>query len=258
MNESLIYRTDALVLVSVLFFVMLLAIFAGSRVGKLRYLRQEENAGNGTIVGSLFGLLAFLLAVTFGMSGGRFDSRREAVTNEANAIGTAILRSDLYTDSVMISFRKDFRNYLEARILYYEAGRDEEKVAQSNLAADSLAKRLWKRATDHSKNNNDFITANQMIPALNAMFDSASVNNIREKARVPDSIVVMLFVLSVASAFYAGYISAGKGRLDWFIIIGFCLLTSVVIYITLDLDRPRRGLINLNATHQAMLDLRKL
>lgn len=45
--------------------------------------------------------------------------------------------------------------------------------------------------------------------------------------------------------------------MDWFIIVGFCLLTLVVIYIPLDLDRPRRGFIKLDGSEQAMLDLRK-
>lgn len=257
MNESFIYRTDAVALVGALFVIMLVVIFVGSKVGEVRFPGHEDNAGNGTIVGSLFGLLAFLLAITFGMSAGRFDSRREALVNEANAIGTAMLRADLYSDTLREAFRKDFKGYLEARILYYEAGRDQARIDIAGRTADSLGKRLWARTMTVARNEPDFIRSNQMIPALNEMFDSATVRNIREKARVPDSIVIMLFVLSVASAFYAGYISVGKGKMDWFIIVGFCLLTSVVIYITLDLDRPRRGFIKLDGSEQAMLDLRK-
>lgn len=141
MNESLIYRTDALVLVLLLFATMLLAVIAGQKLGIARLRRQnvqEDNSGNATVVASLFGLLGFLLAFTFGMSAGRYDNRQQDITREANAIGTAMLRSDLYPDSVQQLFRLDIKAYAKARILYYEAGRDGHKIAQANQQADFL------------------------------------------------------------------------------------------------------------------------
>jgi hypothetical protein len=258
MKESFIYRTDAFILCSILFSLMLLSIFLGFKFGRVRYSQDEESAGNNTIVSALFGLLAFLLAVTFGMSGSRFDSRRDAIINESNAIGTAVLRADLYPDSLRATLRKNFKSYLNARIDYYEAGRDRGKMDEANIRADAQEKNLWQTAMGHARTSPDFLKTQPMIPALNDMFDNATICNTREKARVPDPMVILLMTLSIASAFYAGYISVGKGKLDWFIIVGFCLLTSLVIYITLDLDRPRRGLINLDATHQTMLDVLKL
>ena len=94
-----------------------------------------------------------------------------------------------------------------------------------------------------------------MMPALNEMFDSATTNSYSELMRVPESIVIMLFVLLLITAFFIGYISEGKGRFDWFTGAGFCLLSALVLFITLDLDRPRRGLIQLNTSHQAIISL---
>ena len=50
---------------------------------------------------------------------------------EANDIGTAILRSDLYPDSIRNEFRKDFKNYVQARIEFFDAGHDLAKVKVS-------------------------------------------------------------------------------------------------------------------------------
>jgi hypothetical protein len=44
------------------------------------------------------------------MSGERYDTRRKIIIEEANDIGTALLRSDLYPDSTRTLFRSDFRN----------------------------------------------------------------------------------------------------------------------------------------------------
>ena len=260
LHQSFIYETDAGVLGGILLALMMVFIYLGRRVGLKRVKANSENevGATGTTISAMFGLLAFLLAFTFSMSASRYDTRRKNIVDEANAIGTAILRADLYPDEERTALRNDFRQYLEARIHYFEAGRDIVEVERAKGEADSYGTQLWVRATKLSQQSDRYVASMQMIPALNAMFDITTTRLMAELARVPDSIVVMLFVLSLACAFYLGYSSVGKGRLDWFVAVGFCVLTSVVIYITLDLDRPRRGLIQLTTTHQAMLELRKL
>ena len=103
-----------------------------------------------------------------------------------------------------------------------------------------------------SVNAPSIIPSNQMIPALNDMFDSATSNDYAELMKVPQSIVLMLFMLSLICSFLVGYIWGEKGKLDWFVMTGFCFLSSLVIFITLDLDRPRRGLIQLDTSHDAI------
>ena len=78
--------------------------------------RTEPKGGVNSLLGVLFALSGLILAFTFGMSGTRLEKVRNVVESEANDIGTAILRSDLYADSVREGFRADFKNYLEAVI----------------------------------------------------------------------------------------------------------------------------------------------
>jgi len=47
------------------------------------------------MIAAILGLLAFRLAFTFGVAASRFDTRRELVLDEANAIGTTFLRAAL-------------------------------------------------------------------------------------------------------------------------------------------------------------------
>src|SRR5215510_14417765 len=67
----------------------------GFRFGRLRARRteKESDAAVSAIVASELGLLAFMLAFSFGIAASRFDLRRTTVLNEANAIGTAYLRA---------------------------------------------------------------------------------------------------------------------------------------------------------------------
>ena len=68
------------------------------------------------IVGSILALLAFMMAFTFGMAGSRYNTRRAAVLDEANAIGTAYLRADLLPDAHRAEVRALLREYVDVRL----------------------------------------------------------------------------------------------------------------------------------------------
>jgi hypothetical protein len=255
--DSVIFKTDSLVLALSLLALMIAFMYLGGWLHRRQAKGTIDLKESRTpIVSAMMGLLAFLLAFSFGMSGSRFDARRQVIVNEANAMGTAILRADLYPDSLRAGFRADFKEYLEARITYFEAGSDVEKLLSALARSGSITERLWERATRNSRNPQLNVASLQMVPALNEMFDLATTRWIGEVSRVPDIVVWMLFTVSIVSAFFHGYTYAD--RMDWFAGISFCLLTAVVIYITLDLDRPRRGVIGLAVPHEAVLELRNM
>jgi hypothetical protein len=256
-NESVLFSTNAALLSSILFIGMVLLLELGSTVGhRLRKTEDNENNSiNTTIVAAVLGLFAFLLGFTFSMSGGRFENRRINNINEANAIGTAILRADFYTKPERDSFRRDFKVYTLARINYFKAGSDLMAIKKAELDAQYYANRIWNRASSNATTATSLFPGNLMIPALNSMIDSANYNNYEEKFRVPDLIILLLFSISLVSAFFVGYYSIRKGGFNRTITVGFCLLSTLVIYTTLDLDRSRSGLIRLNTSQKSITDL---
>ena len=256
MQTNTLNHTEAWVIALLLFILMLLSSFLGKQTGN--YIRKKNNSEEKLPeTSALIALLFFLLAFTFGMSGDRYDSRRKIVIEEANNIGTAILRSDLYPDSTRTLFRKDFKQYVETRISYYQAGADVNGILKADSLSQVISSKLWKRASMLSKDPANLAATQQMIPALNDMIDVTTSRLAGEKAKVPQSILIMLFFLAMISAFYGGYSEGRKGKIDWVVQIGFCLLVSLVILFTLDLDRPRRGFVNLDGPNQTIIDLRK-
>lgn len=256
MDTNMLVETEAWIIALSLFILMLIAVLIGKTVGeRTRAKKNSEKKVSET--SALTALLFFLLAFTFGMSSERYDSRRKIVVEEANDIGTALLRCDLYSDSIRTLLRKDFKMYVEARIAYYAAGPNVQKILRADSISQTISSRLWKRTAELSKNPQNIAATQQMIPALNTMIDVTSSRLAGEKAKVPQSILIMLFFLSGITAFYGGYSEAGKGKVDWLVQTGFCLLVSLVILFTLDLDRPRRGFVNLDAPNQTIIDLRK-
>ncbi|BDU27078.1 MULTISPECIES: hypothetical protein [unclassified Flavobacterium] len=256
MNSNTLEHTEAWVIALLLFALMLISSFVGKQIGNyIHNKNQTEEKPPET--SALIALLFFLLAFTFGMSGERYDSRRKVVVEEANIIGTAILRADLYPDTTRALFRKDFKDYVETRISYYTAGPDAKGILKADSLSQIISAKLWKRATSLSKDPANLAATQQMIPALNDMIDVTTTRLSGEKAKVPQSILVMLFFLAVIISFYGGYSEGRKGKIDWLVQIGFCILVSLVVLFTLDLDRPRRGFVNLDVPNQTIIDLRK-
>lgn len=242
MIHTFLNDLDTLTIVIALFFLMLAAVWIGY---KIAHKKPEVNSIASELLSPLLGLLALLLAFTFGMSNSRYDNRKNNLIDEANCIGTAILRADIYPDSTKTEFKKDFEIYLNSRRDFYTLDNDEPKINASLKQSAEISKRLWKRASFYAKDKDYFVQSNMMLPALNAMFDSASKSNIVFNSKVPETIVYLLLIFSVVISLYIGYKSGLEKKIEKVFILGFCLLICVVIFITLDLDRSRRGLIKI-------------
>ncbi len=258
MEISFLVSADTIVIVSVQLILMLFFIYLGIKVSLFRKVGRDSEESNSIVIAGIYTIIGLLLAFSFEMSGSRFDSRKKDIVDESNNIGTAVLRADMYPDSIRALFREDFSKYLEARILYFEARNDLNMVKKSMVMSDEYSDKLWKRATELSKNSQYFVVSNQMIPALNAMFDIANTRMRDELYKLPDQLIYMLLLSLIIGAFVYGYSSQAKGKVDWFIAICFCLISIFIIYFILDMDRPRRGLINLEDSHKAITDLRKM
>src|SRR4051812_102031 len=73
------------------------AVLATSEVGWQVGIRSGGRGRDNiwTLESGLLGLMALIIGFTFAMALSRFEARREAIVNEANAIGTTALRARL-------------------------------------------------------------------------------------------------------------------------------------------------------------------
>jgi hypothetical protein len=252
------YTIDTWIISAVQFAVMLISIVAGRASRKVRRGDYGENPGNVAVVTTLYGVMGLLIAFTFGASAERFKQRKEVIVKESNCISTAIYRIGLYADSVQPVFKMNFKLYLESRIAYYEAERDTVRIRVAMRKADMYAAKIWAIAALHSRIPANLVASNQMVPALNAMFDIGNTRFWGEYDRTPPSILTMLFFLSSSAAFMIGYTSAEKGVLDWTRATFFCFFTSLIIFFIIDLDKPRSGIIKIDNHHQAITNLRSM
>jgi len=258
MRTNFFLHVPAPLIAFVVFLLILLLNWLGYRF-KHYQLRKHPNAemdNLGPIEGSLLGLMALLLAFSFGNSASKFEGHREIIVEEANEIGTVILRCDLYPDTPRNLLIANMKEYVESRVDYYEARADEEKIAVALQKSKIISKKIWDIVTEESKKPNALVRSNQMIPAVNDMIDITITREGARIAKVPPVILFMLIILIQTSAFLVGYSQKSKKR-NLVMNYGFAVMISLALYLVLELDRPRRGIINLDSTEQKILDLRE-
>lgn len=255
-NFSFLQTASSTLLALILFLLLIGFYVLGYRLRKVMMQRNETHTVEdlGAINGTLLGLLALLLAFTFGMANSRYDTRRDLVIEEANAIGTAILRTDIYPDSMRNLMRGELEKYVEERIAFYQAGMSLDSMITHFKAANNISSNIWKIATTYARVDQSTTIASQLIPALNDMMDITSTRRAAGEATIPDSIMYFLFVLCLTSAFLLGY--DFKSRFDWIVVLGFALMLSATVFTIIDLDRPRSGLINMDVPNEKIIELR--
>ncbi len=254
-----LFSLDIKIVVLAISLTLSLFYFVGFRLRK--YLEKksgfENSNDSSSIEGAMLGLFALFLAFTFSMASSRFDTRREVIVTEANAIGTAILRADLYPDSIRNAMRTHFKTYVEQRIAYHNAIIDEAKISQSLTLATAESDALWQMATTLAKTKEHDLASRLMIPALNDMIDVVTSRDAAKNARVPDLVLWVLLLFGYCASFMVGYGTKGA-TINYFVGISFIVMITIAMYLIADLNRPRRGFINTEGANHKVEELRQL
>ena len=94
--------------------------------------------------------------------------------------------------------------------------------------------------------------AKLLLPALNAMIDITTTRLLVARIHPPTTIVAMLFGLALACALLAGHGMADGTARSWLHIVSFVAIIAAVVYVILDLEFPRLGLLQVKAFDQAL------
>jgi hypothetical protein len=239
-----------------LFFGILLLQEIGRRIG-LRRLAQDseaERAGFGIVDGAVFGLIGLLIAFTFSGAASRFDARRHLVVEETNAIGTAYLRVDLLSPSAQSALRDSFRRYVEARLEVYRKLPDIAAAKRELANATEIQRLIWSQAVAACQEAPQPATM-LLLPALNAMIDITTTRTMATQIHPPPIVFVLLYVMALVGALLAGYSMASTRPRSWTHMLGFAAIMAVTVYVIIDLEYPRLGLIRVDAIDQALVEL---
>ncbi len=234
--------------------LILLTVEGGYRLGRWRHARasDEKDAPVGAMVAAVLGLLAFMLAFTFSLAASRFEARRQAILEEANAIGTTYLRARLLPEPQRTEIAKLLRAYVNVRVHGVLDGKIAEAVARS----EQLHDQLWSQATAAAEKNPGSIMTGLFIQSLNEVIDlHAKRVLVGLRSRIPISIwggLGALAVVGMASVGYQAGLSATRRSPAGLLLV---LAFAGVLLMIADLDRPREGFLKVG--QEAMTDLQR-
>jgi hypothetical protein len=95
-----------------------------------------------------------------------------------------------------------------------------------------------------------------LLPALNNMIDVATTRKMALQSHPPRIIYVLLFGLGLICSLLAGYRMSAAQHRSLLHILGFTVITVIIVYVMLDAEYPRAGLIRLASADQLLTDLR--
>src|SRR6476646_9423309 len=237
----------------VIFSIGVVIVFLASEFGWRLGIRTKGHGANGNISAleqSLLGLLALIIGFIFLMALMRFEARREAVLNEANAIGTTALRARLLPAPHREESLKLLREYAQIRII--PAGKSFAELSAIVDRSNHIQEALWQQVKALSAKDNNMVPTGLFILALNEMIDNQGKRLAALQNFIPHSVLLMLSgIASVACGFavYASGLDPLLTRLPVFIT---AFLVCSVIFVILDLDRPNAGFVTIS--QQPMID----
>ncbi|PSW22048.1 hypothetical protein C9I98_01940 [Photobacterium sanctipauli] len=202
----------------------------------------------------LASLLAFILAFTFSMAASKSADRKELVLKEANAVGTAILRTSLLDEPYRSRSRELFREYVTIRVV--EDKRKQKRVVNSVIKqSEALQLQLWNEAMKAHEST----SPQQLLLYINSLNEVIDIHTERInkgiRGRIPVSIWFTLGFLTFLTIGLNGLQvgSQNKGR-ALVAAVPFALAFSIVLTLIVELDRPSRSIIDIS--QQPLIDLR--
>ncbi|MET4038266.1 hypothetical protein ABIB94_009371 [Bradyrhizobium sp. JR7.2] len=251
--------------ISTIFFVTsLLALHYGRALG-LRYRKHEVGsdsmAGLGTVEGAIFGIMGLLLAFTISGALQRFDDRRQLVLQEAAAAATAFDRLGLFEGETGRDLRNKLKEYVRARVELYRMQHDfllwhrmEDFSREQQTQLVNHKGHLWDAALAACPKSAYQPACGVTLPALNTLFE-VSRNRAGAAEKHPPQIVhVMLFGLGLGCSLLAGFgMSASRAR-SWLHMLLFAGTLTVALYIVIDMEYPRLGLIRIETFDHFLAD----
>ena len=202
---------------------------------------------------ALLGFMGLILAFGLALAVGRYESRRAAVVEEANAIGTTYLRAQLLAEPVRTRSLERLRRYTDTSIRLSKAVPDSAGARRAVVDGQQLQRELWALAGDAIGAAPTESAPRLYVETLNEMIDMQTVRVSGLNNRVPPPVLWLeVGGAALALGLLAFYISLlGRGL---FTVLSAAGLVTLLLLVTFDLDRPTRGLIRVPST--ALTELR--
>ncbi|HEX6169763.1 MAG TPA: hypothetical protein VFZ33_08720 [Chitinophagaceae bacterium] len=228
------------------FIAVLVPILLGQRYGIYRKKHTEEaqHAPVGSVVGAAFGLLAFMLAITFQIAANRYDTRKQLLLEDVTNIRTGYLRAGLIPEPYRSNTKKFLVEYVDRQV---DLAHDLGKLNAGLSRAQQIFDTLWKYTEALAEQDRSSEVYALYTTSVNDMINSYNQRvSVALQYRIPPAVLFVLFIISFVSMFLLGYQFGISGKGNLRLIILLSVIFAIVMFLILALDQPEKGLATIN------------
>jgi hypothetical protein len=240
--DHIIAQLDAGVVALTLAILMLAGWGLGTWMGRQLLImgdRKPSKFDDASL--ALFGLL---LAFTFGTSMSKHDRRRIAVVADSNAIGDFYTCATLLKEPIRTELRAVIRKYANLSLDLTRRRIDTSDLEGALVQFQQMHERMTELVAQAL--NAGTPIAVSLTNTLNAVTSNQAARLAAIRDRLPASVVMLLFVSAIVTTLLIGREQGFAKNSEVAGTLCFILLVSVAVYVTLDLNRPERGLITVS------------
>lgn len=232
--------------------ILFLLLPGGAQLGYVMGRRAAAECGDKarshvtTWETAVLGLAALLIGFTFAMATTRYDSRKQVMLTEANAIGTTYLRTHLLDEPRGEALRASLRRYVDQRLALADAGADRRRVGEAIRASAFLEDEIWSSVAEAARADPHSVAIGQLVQATNDMIDNSEAYTFSLEHPVPPTVFLVLILVATIAMTTVGY-SCGLERMRLALgMLTMPLLLAAVIVLVFDIAHPRLGIVGVH------------
>ncbi|MCA0272076.1 MAG: hypothetical protein LCH69_08425 [Proteobacteria bacterium] len=212
----------------------------GMFLGRHRRARNEgkPDEATGIVVGSVLGLLAFVLALTLSNANSRFEQRQAAALDESNAISTAWLQAGAVGGDLAKSLQTTMGAYILARYAYVSSPPNDTVIDGFNQATNDLQNKIWADLSTVIEERPG-PPATSLMNAINTMFDASQSMRYAMNYHMPWQFIGLLFAMTVVGMASIGYQFGQLGQRGRWPAFVIAMVWTVVVVQILDIGMSR-------------------
>lgn len=223
------------------FFLVIIVIVVGTLLLGFRFGHRRHSAHPDTpegpiaaVVGSVLGLLAFMLAFSFSLAADRYSARKQLLLEDVNAIGTMALRADLLPEPHRSACRELMVRYVNGRVHVAQHIEDLPRILEES---QEIHEALWTHALAlepgilNADIGNLFVDAHNELVRLHRARVAVAVYY-----HIPPAVWTALMILLALSMLGVGYQFGITGRHNWMVFVIMALGFAVVLALIRGLD----------------------
>jgi hypothetical protein len=255
LQQGLIASMEAWLFSLIFLALLLMCSEAGFRFGTRSNLKvhQPTKGRTSSIEAAVLGVLGLLLAFTLVMAVSRFDTRRQVVLDEANALNSAHWLSQLVAGPEGAELSRLLREYLNVEVHFFDGGTDSGHLRASREQAARLQNEIWSRASASAPRLPPSVPLVLLLQSLNQAFNLENSRVTALAVRVPDGVLWVDIFVGLLAALLVGYNFGLTGQRHFVSALSLAVCIAAVLAVTMDLDQPRQGLIRVS--DQPLVDL---